>query len=366
MRRYLGEYEMKILIVSNMYPSKKHPHYGVFVKRTVELLRENNEVDVVCLGKADNKLYKIIQYIRFYICSLCKLIFQNYDYVYVHYVSHSSIPVLIAKKLRGSIKVISNVHGNDIVPETDNDKKYIRFSKKILSISCIVVSPSNYFKSVLINEYGVDENKIVVYPSGGINRDMFNEMDRDRAIKEIPLPDKYKYIGYVSRIEKDKGYDLFLQACKRMIDSSDNYRLVVVGDGEEIGKYNSLVNELGLEEYIFKFDLLKQEKLPYLYNALDVFVFPTHRKSESLGLVGLESMACGTITVLPDQYGPSSYGEDGISCIRFESGNVDSLYDAIYKAIHTDKRSMISKNAIMVATEYDSAKNAIILNSIFK
>ena len=47
------------------------------------------------------------------------------------------------------MSVIANVHGNDIVPETDNDKKYLKYSKKILDMSFKVVCPSEYFKKIL-------------------------------------------------------------------------------------------------------------------------------------------------------------------------------------------------------------------------
>ena len=72
-----------------------------------------------------------IIYFRFYLRSIIKLMFSDYEYVYVHYVSHSSLPVLFVSKIK-KMSVIANVHGNDIVPETDNDKKYLKYSKKIL------------------------------------------------------------------------------------------------------------------------------------------------------------------------------------------------------------------------------------------
>ena len=42
----------KILVITNMYPSKKYPHYGIFIKNTVNLLKENGyKVDVVSTAK---------------------------------------------------------------------------------------------------------------------------------------------------------------------------------------------------------------------------------------------------------------------------------------------------------------------------
>ena len=101
---------------------------------------------------------------------------------------------------------------------------------------------------------------------------------------------------------------------------------------------------------------------------MDVFVFPTYRKSESLGLVGLESMACKTITVLPNKYGPSSYAEDGENCICFESGNTKSLCNAIKKALALDDETAAQMRikARETAERYDSRNTGKILTDLFE
>ena len=58
---------MKILLISNMYPSNKYPSYGVFVKNTEDILVNNSyRVERVALRKQDNKILKVMDYIFFY------------------------------------------------------------------------------------------------------------------------------------------------------------------------------------------------------------------------------------------------------------------------------------------------------------
>lgn len=56
----------KILLISNMYPSKKYKHYGVFVQNTAQILENSGyKVDVSALKKKDSKLGKLVGYLNF-------------------------------------------------------------------------------------------------------------------------------------------------------------------------------------------------------------------------------------------------------------------------------------------------------------
>ena len=79
----------KILLISNMYPSKKYKHYGVFVQNTASILKNNGyQVDVSALKKKDSNLGKLGGYLSFYIKSIFLCLFHRYDYLYAHYISH--------------------------------------------------------------------------------------------------------------------------------------------------------------------------------------------------------------------------------------------------------------------------------------
>jgi len=353
----------RILMVSNMYPSKKYPHYGVFVENTAKILiNEGYDVRISAMNKSNNRIVKTLLYLKFYIGTVIKIILNNYNYIYIHYASHSSIPVLFASKIKKNFKIVTNVHGNDVVPESAKDEKFLKYSKKILDKSTYVICPSVYFFNVIKHKYQIEENKIIVYPSGGVNLNVFKPCNRSTVRQELGLRDG-RYLGYISRIEKDKGYDIFLEACSVIKKKYHDINIIVVGDGEEIGRYNRLVSEYNLDNEIIKYDLLPQQEIAKIFNVLDVFVFPSYRKSESLGLVGIEAMACGTLTVLPNKYGPSSYGIDGVNSFVFESGDVDSLVLKIEQALEYKNKQIISYNARKTASTFSST---IINDSVIK
>src|SRR5699024_3383369 len=106
------------------------------------------------------------------------------------------------------------------------------------------------------------------------------------------------------------------------------YKFIVVGSGAEEQKFNELVKKLQLENKIVRFKLQDQTNLRHIYNSLDLFCFPTYRKSESLGLVGLEAMACGKITISTKERAPPSYIIDEKNGFLVPEKDSDKLAEA--------------------------------------
>ena len=298
------------------------------------------------------------------------MLFNDYDYIYVHFISHSSQGVMLASHLLKDTKIVFNAHGNDIVADNEKDEKNIIRSKKYLSKAYKVIAPSKYYQEVLEDEYKVSSKNIIVYPSGGVDIELFNKLDKKASQKELGLDTKTKYIGYVSRIEKDKGYDTFVEAIKILNDVKkyNKYKFIIVGNGIEYNKLTKLIDDNGLGERIILIKTLNREDLAKLYNSLDLFVFPTKRKSESLGLVGLEAMACEVPVITSDARGPMSYVNNKKNAYVFKQDNPESLAEGIQKVIELeqDKLDKMTSNARKTALEYDSNKIDNVLFKIFK
>ena len=83
-----------------------------------------------------------------------------------------------------------------------------------------------------------------------------------------------------------------------------------------------------------------------------------------MGLVGLEAMACLTVTILPNKYGPSSYGKDKVNSLVFNSGDYLSLYNAMEYCLVEDCTAI--KKAGRETAELYSDRNTrnILINAI--
>lgn len=327
-----------------MYPDEKHPSYGVFVKNFCNILDEMgvNYIKHI-MFKHDTKIGKIVGYIMFYVSTVFALLLENYDLIYVHYASHSSIPVLIAHKLKKK-PIYTNVHGSDVVAENMRQKKMQKYTKKILDISRKIIVPSEYFKILLSKRFAILQDKIYISPSGGINTKIFykeKEKGNDRVIK----------LGYVGRISYKKGWDTLLYACANL---QIPYILFVVGNGPEYIAMKNLSSKLLTDSNIKWLDLQPQEKLRNIYNEIDVLIFPTEREGESLGLVALEAMACGTPVIASDFAAAKYYIVNEENGFKFEKGSSIALKTCIenYYLLSEDRKRDMSKGAILTANQY--------------
>ena len=149
--------------------------------------------------------------------------------------------------------------------------------------------------------------------------------------------------------------------------SIGNKKFLIVGSGTEENKMLSLINELDILKYIEIRSMTTQDELVNLYNSLDIFVFPSYRK-ESLGLVGLEAMACETLVIASKNYGPTDYLIDNKNGMFFEPNNYKELAKKIIQMenLNNEEINKMTKKARNTAIKYDSEKTKNILINIFK
>lgn len=347
---------MKILVVSNMYPSKAFPSYGVFVKNFCDQLETLGiSYDLAVMEKSNSKLGKLLGYFKFYVKSFFMCLFGKFDLVYVHYASHSSPGALLARKLR-KFRIYTNVHGSDVIPQDQKQEKMQKNTHAILSCSERVVVPSAFFKRVVSEKYSIPQESIQICCSGGINTSIFRP---DAAeYKQTPFT-----IGFASRLIRGKGWDILLDACATL--PKKDFQLVLVGDGPEKSQLLKKLDQLGLENNTQLFGLLPQPELADIYRQLDVFIFPT-TLSESMGLVAIEAMACGTPVIASDFAAPADYVVDGVNGYKFDVGDPEALAKTItkFKDLSPEQRQILREGALETASRFTAAQVTEALKTI--
>ncbi|MCU6361234.1 glycosyltransferase, partial [Enterobacter quasiroggenkampii] len=142
-----------------------------------------------------------------------------------------------------------------------------------------------------------------------------------------------------------------IQAVKQLSDEGMNIKAVMVGSGKEDEEAKQLIERLGVGHLISKISMLDQKELVSVYSTIDVFIFPSEREGESLGLVGLEAMACRTPVIGSDLAGIKTYVREGDNGYLFKPGDIDHLKECIkkYEKLALEERQKFSYGALVTA-----------------
>jgi glycosyltransferase involved in cell wall biosynthesis len=155
-----------------------------------------------------------------------------------------------------------------------------------------------------------------------------------------PLVDDWFKIGSppvilgVGRLSHQKRFDVLIQAFVRVRERCEA-RLMILGEGEERGRLQSLIRELGLQEFVSLRGFVDN---PFAYLArARVFVL----SSDWEGLPGalIQALACGTSVVATDcDSGPREILQAGRFGRLVPVGDVGALGEAICAALREPRR----------------------------
>ena len=143
----------------------------------------------------------------------------------------------------------------------------------------------------------------------GVDSDAFRPLNKSKAKAEIAklLEDtrveEKLTVGFLSRFQPEKGGHLFIQLAEMHPDL-----LFLVG-----GSFLLRPSYGPLPDNLIYAGFLPRKQLPTLYNAFDIYCFPSMAAEETFGLTLLEAMACGVPPIVPKFDGlPDVVGEAGI------------------------------------------------------
>ena len=344
---------MDFFLISNMYPTAQYPGYGSFVKNISDELDKSGihvACDALIVGKASGKFEKIKKYFGFYL-SIIRNYPKHYDFIYIHF-PNQAVPVLLPLLNLKKKKLVVNFHGEDLLYA---NTKYGRFLGHLMEKMCrkhatAIIVPSNYYKNILEERSLIDTKRIIVSSSGGINPNIFYPP----VSKEFS--NKMLHLGYVGRMEEDKGIIEFLYACNVLNDKGHNFKATAIGYGTKYEWAKSYIEEQNLSHIVTLISGVAQEKLGDFYRSFDLLIFSSSRSSESLGLTGIESMACGTPVIGSTVGGISSYLKDGWNGWLTPIHDVNSIVDKIchYESLSNKEKIILSNNCINTGKKYYS------------
>lgn len=282
-----GVKKVKLLVATGIYPPDigGPATYSVLLEK--ELPAHNIEVEVLSFGSI-RYLPKVVRHVAYFVLLLIRGF--KADVIYAQDPISVGLPALLVTNILNTRFLIRL--GGDYAWEqgkarfgvTDNlddfSKKkegyhtmvrFLKFvEKKVVDGADVVVVPSNYLKGIISN-WGVDPKKIVVIYT-------VVEAPKDVAEKEVLrklMQLNGKVMISVGRLVPWKGIDLIINLMPKLLKKIPDLTYIVVGDGVEREKLETLVTKLGLESNVrFTGALDNPTTLRYM-KASDLYVLNT-------------------------------------------------------------------------------------------
>jgi glycosyltransferase involved in cell wall biosynthesis len=159
-----------------------------------------------------------------------------------------------------------------------------------------------------------------------------------------------RFIVACGRLDRQKGFDLLLQAFARLGDA--RLSLAILGEGPERGPLESLARELGVGARLVMPGFVQN---PWAWIArAEAFVLSS--RWEGFASILVEAMACGTPVVAANcDYGPGEIVHDGDTGLLARVDDVESLATAIHRVLSDPAlRSRLTARARARATDFDA------------
>ena len=233
-----------------------------------------------------------------------------------------------------TLGVVKNIVG---LAEQEPDLR-LATERKLAQTCQRILAPTAMEKQNLIKFYNAADEKIGVVPCG-VNLDLFYPQNKKAARQLLGFDENTSIALYVGRFDPIKGIDRLLKAVARLRRHQRMQLVVIGGDGPETNEFQNLqrlAHEVGVQDAVTFLGRIEQKKLPPYYSAADVLVIPSHY--ESFGLVGLESLACGTPVVSTRVGAMSAILQNGRAGLLVDNAESVSLANSI-AAIFTRQRA---------------------------
>lgn len=397
---------MKILVISQMFPCKRHPTSAIFFANLMkELAPKVSELIIITprpyiprfLTKINSRWSKWyldpmitmengMEIIRPYFISLRGINYEGINGILMHIslfnllkdliktrkidliLGHNAIPEGIAAvRLAKSFKLPSGFWaiGSDVNDFAKYNRINYYLSRKSIEESNIIFTGSKDLENK-IRQYSTKPLNVKTFYKG-IDVSNFRELPpKSDLLKRLGLNEGRRYILFVGRLVYDKGIYELAQAFSIVSKKYPDIDLILIGEEIEKEKLAEKFEQEGILKRVLFKGMIPYKEVAYYMKASDLLCLPTW--AEGLPNVVMEAMATGIPVVATNVGGIPEVLEDGVTGLSVPAKNVEKLAKAVIRMIEDeDLREECIRNAKeLIYEKFDVKKNVFQLYKILK
>lgn len=227
--------------------------------------------------------------------------------------------------------------------------------------SDVVLAQTSGIKKELIKR-GVDSRIISLLPNGVSEKEV--ERNELAASANVPFNDSHFILGYIGSVVEYEGIDLLITALSRLLETTPNIRLVVVGGGPHLEGLKQIAVELDVQNFVYFAGQVPKSSIEQWYSKINLIVNPRLDRSVTrlvAPLKPLEAMIQSTPVLVSNVDAMLDMVEHGKTGFVFESENVESLMSKIqYVMFEVEKVAQIVRNAFEYVSKKCTWSNRVI------
>jgi D-inositol-3-phosphate glycosyltransferase len=203
--------------------------------------------------------------------------------------------------------------------------------------------------------YNADRERVYVVPLG-VEHAFFAPGYRPQARHALGLDGVETMLLFVGRLQALKGVDLALETLIELRARGRNAMLAIIGGPsgshgrDTLAQLHRRVREAGVIEHVSFVAPQAHQLLSTWMRAADVTLVPS--RSESFGLVALESSACGTPVVASEVGGLITLIEPGVNGLLIAERDPVAWANAVEVVLSPETTTMMSNDAVLLARRY--------------
>jgi glycogen(starch) synthase len=278
-------------------------------------------------GYGDNLFQEIANY-----AVVASEIARDYEFDVIHAHDWLTYPAGMAAREVSGKPLVVHVHATDFDRSGGNVNPGVYDMERAgMHAADKIIAVSNFTRNTIINNYGVDPNKVVT---------VYNAVDPVIQKENIAVQKGYdeKVVTFLGRITMQKGPEYFIEVARKVLQRMKNVRFVMAGSGDMMVKMIWHAASLRIMDKFHFTGFLRGDDVYRMFSITDVYVMPS--VSEPFGISPLEAMQSNVPVIISHQSGVSEILKHAV---KVNFWDIDAMADAIYGILNYSALSEVFK-----------------------